>query len=301
MLRCTIAGMIPILMSEKYSNLHESIFTNSRSYFDSILKNESYYILRYLPPDIAKELVESYMTEVLKKQRKTGLWKIKDAERITYDIYAALKHIGILYEVLSSGLIKYDTLACISDSYDYYSLLLKKNIFGTLSKKDGEMITDYINDIYGKQEINGSWGNSVIETSVHLERLTELGLTLDNETVSHGCNYLFSNLNSDFSAHHVGSPYGFKAQYMFSGKDRTMEFEAAQKLKPEWIPRAVCFHHVGVIQNSVALITLLRLGFGENDSVIHAIDNLYSIYNEYHGFCDSDIKKKYVSDNEIKL
>jgi hypothetical protein len=58
---------------------------------------------------------------------------------------------------------------------------------------------------------------------------------------------------------------------------------------------------LGVIQNSVALITLLRLGFEKNDSVIRAIDNLYNIYNEYHGFCDSDIKKKYVSDNKIKL
>ena len=261
MLRCTVAGMIPILMSEKYSNLRESIFANSRSYFDSILKSKSYYILRYLPPDISKELVESHIIEVLNKQRKTGLWKIKDAKRITYDIYAALKHMGILDEVLSNGLIKYDTLSCIASNYDYYSLLIKKNIFGTLSEKDEEMITDYINDIYGKQESNGSWGNTVIETSIYLEKLTELGLTSGDEPVSLGCNYLFSNMNSVFPAHHVGSPYGFHAQYMFSEKDRGREFEAAQKLKPEWIPRAVCFHHVGVIQNSIALITLLRLGF----------------------------------------
>jgi hypothetical protein len=179
--------------------------------------------------------------------------------------------------------------------------LIKKNIFGTLSEKDEEMITDYINDIYGKQESNGSWGNTVIETSIYLEKLTELGLTSGDEPVSLGCNYLFSNMNSVFPAHHVGSAYGFEAEFMFSGKDRSMEFEAAQKLKPEWIPRAVCFHHLGVIQNSVALITLLRLGFEKNDSVIRAIDNLYNIYNEYHGFCDSDIKKKYVSDNKIKL
>ena len=301
MLRCTVAGMIPILMSEKYADLHANIFVNSRSYFDSILKSESYYILRYLPADIARELAQTHITEVLKKQRKTGLWKIKDAERITYDIYAALKHIGILDKVLSSGLLKYDTLAGIADNYDYYSLLIKKNVFGKLTEKDVKMMEAHINKIIDSQESDGSWGNTVIETSVNLEMLTELGVASDDTSISLGCKYLFSNLNSDFPAHHVGSPYGFNAQYMFSGKDRGREFEAAQKLRPEWIPRAVCFHHLGVIQNSVALITLLRLGFEKNDSVSHAVDNLYYIYCEYHGFCDSDIKKKYVSDNGIRL
>ena len=301
MLRCIVAGMIPILMSEKYSGLHENILANSRSYFDSILKSESYYILRYLPPDILKEFAQSHIIEVLKKQRKTGLWKIKDAHRITYDIYAALKRMRILTETLNSGLIKYDTLSCIIGNYDYNSLLIKKNIFNTLTEEDSKIISNYINKISARKESNGSWGNTVIETSVYLEKLTELGLISDNKVVSLGCDYLFSNLNPELPAHHVGKPYGFKTDYMFSGKDRGREFEAAKKLKPEWMPRAVCFHHVGVIQNSVALMTMLRLGFEKDDFIMRAIDNLYNIYSQYKGFCDSDIKKKYVSDNKIRL
>ena len=301
MLRCTVAGLIPVMMSEKYMSRCEDIYQNSKNHFDSIIKNESWYLLRYLPQDIAKKLGEAPLRDMLKKQRKTGLWKVKNAERITYDIYAALKHMGILQEALAGGIIKFDTLTLIENNYDFYSLLIKKNIFGRLSGKDREAIDSTIIEILTAQQSNGSWGDTVTETSVTLENLTELGQSAENGAVRRGCDYLFDQLNKEFPAHHVGKPYGFIAKNMFSGKDRGKEFAAAQNIKPEWISRTVCFHHVGVIQNSLALIVLLKLGFGKNEAVIHAVDNLYDTYSKYNGFCDSDIKKKYAAENGIKL
>jgi len=55
----------------------------------------------------------------------------------------------------------------------------------------------------------------------------------------------------------------------------------------------VCFRHLGVIQNALCVNLLLKLGL--EDTVIPALDNLNDIESQWDGFCDSDIKKKYLA------
>ncbi len=301
MLRCTEVGLITLMMSEKYAGKRDELFNEKADNFQTIIKNESYYILRFMPSEIAKKLGEAHMVEILGKQKKNGLWKVKNAERITYDIYAALKNMSLLQDLFDNGQIKHDTLSLIQDKYDYYSLLIKKNIFNSLTEADQTAISDIIGEIKSAQSDDGSWDSTVVGTTIAVEKLTDLGLDANDSAVKRGCDFLFSQLNTPQPAHHIGSPYGFEAEYMFSSSNRQAELQLAEKLKPEWIPRQVCFHHLGVIQHCFAMLILMRLGYEKNELIQSALDNLYSIYKEFGGFCDSNIKKKYIADNGIKL
>lgn len=219
----------------------------------------------------------------------------------TYDIYTALKQIGMLDEILDEGLLKYDTISCIKQNYDFYSLLIKKNIFNNTTVRDNNEINNCIDEIKERQEYDGSWNSTVIGTAVNMEYLMELGIKSDDTTVKKGVEFLFSNLNETLDGLHTNIPYGFEAHNMFTTDNRNMEFNAAQELKPEWIPRNVCYRHLAVIQNYQALIVLLRLGMEDRKEVTQALDNLYNIYETYGGYCDSDIKKKYVEENKVKF
>jgi hypothetical protein len=76
---------------------------------------------------------------------------------------------------------------------------------------------------------------------------------------------------------------------MFSSANRGAEFESARAEKPEWLPRAVCYGHLPMIQTGAALRELLRLGYGEDARVRAACENLVEIHEGYGGWCNSYI------------
>lgn len=67
-MRCGLAGMIPLMMSHKYSYMSEGFYNDKRPYFDSIIRHESYYHLRYLPSQIARKLFMPLLPDLLKKR-----------------------------------------------------------------------------------------------------------------------------------------------------------------------------------------------------------------------------------------
>ena len=143
-----------------------------------------------------------------------------------------------------------------------------------------------------KQENDGSWNSTVIGTVIALDTLFLLAVDKNIPEIKKAINYLFDNLNTIQEGDHVGKPYGFKAEYMFSTQNRNKEFEVATELKPEWVNRNVCFRHLGIIQNSMCLNVLIKYGY--ENKIIKALDNLKYLEEEWNGFCDSDIKKVYM-------
>jgi len=290
MLRCTIAGLLPLMMSEKYAGYAGDMFANHRKLFDDILRHRSYYILRDMPAAIARELLLPAVSGLIKKQKKTGMWVKKDSERISYDILSALKHAGLLGKLLSEGELK-DPLDALKERRSYHAALIRRDIFNKSDEEDISWSDSYSSKIRQDQKGDGSWGGTVVETIFHLDRLRALGTASAAPSIVYGIDYLLRQYHEALPGIHAVAEYGFIAKNMFTSADRNREFEAAEMRYPEWIPRNACYRHLAVIQNSVCLMTLLRLGFEPDARVETALDNLYSLIFRFGGLCMHNIKK----------
>ncbi len=150
--------------------------------------------MRDLPIDILDRFFTLITENIIHKQNKAGLWKIKDGERVFFDVLSALRRVGKLPDLSKNQFIGY---------------------------------------------------------------------------------------------------------HMISTADREREFNAAVQLKPEWIPCNVCYGHLAVIQNVVALQLLIQLGFETDQRIEKALNNLFEIDSGYNGFCKSNIHKKNIDANKI--
>ena len=50
------------------------------------------------------------------------MWKVKDTERITYDILSAVKHAGVFDKAHSEGDLRFSPLEYVKDRYDFLVL-----------------------------------------------------------------------------------------------------------------------------------------------------------------------------------
>lgn len=294
MLRCTLASLIPLMMSQLYAEKSEEFLAGSRKLFDDVIEHGSYYILRDLPSSIAKELLLPVLPELLRKQTKAGMWRGKDAGRATWDALAALKHVGLLEGLLADERL-IDPRGFLVEDGSYYAILLRKHIFGAANAGDAEAAAGFIAEIRAEQKENGSWGDTVIGTAYHLERLINLGVPQTDAAISSGVSFLLCQYHETLQGMHTRESYGFSTTGMFTAEDRNSEFDAAERYYPEWISRKICFRHLAVIQNAIGLKLLLRLGMEPDARVQRALDNLYDLYVRFGGHCASNIKKQYIS------
>ena len=257
--------------------------------FESIISHKGYYLLRKLPKPVAKKLLLPVLPDLLSKQRKTGLWS--NSERITYDILTAIQtaDVGDIGEIL-----KQQHIAAIETSEGFYAVLIKKDIFGTLQERDRAAIGEMIAKEKGEQKENGSWEDTVVGTALHLETLLDLDVNPEDEAIRRGVAFLFANWNEALQGIHTKNTYDLVGHAMFTTPDRRREFEAAERLKPEWLPREVCFRTLAVLPNAVCLILLIRLGLEEDERVVRALDNVYHLFSTYGGLCATNIKKPFL-------
>ncbi len=288
MLRCTIAGMIPLMMSKKYGYLAEEIMDSRKNDIDEIVDRRLYHMIPMFPHWKAREMMLLLLPEIVEKQKKNGLWGNKDAIFDTYNILSALKYTD-LFERVEIDLLK----KTIGEHYDYHSLMIKKMI-GILDCKDEAIIKQLINEMKNQQNENGSWEDTVIATIYYMNRLLNLGMAKDDSVINKGVLYLFDCFNVELDALHTKDPYGLKVNYIFTSRDRRAEYEAADKYFQELVPRSKCFRHIAIIQHSLCLNFLIKIEMEKDERVEHAMDSIYQIYKNYNGLCDSDVKKKYL-------
>lgn len=292
MLRCTLAGMICMMMSKKYSNFTEKLYKVRREEFYNIIKNKSYYLLRDLPVEIASQILIPNVTMILSKQKNDGLWNKNKSTKVTYDILSAFKHINILDDLIADDKLK-DTLKLIADKYDYDALLIKSLIYGCTSGNDISAINKLIQEIRNKQRENGSWDDTVIGTVHYIEKLINLGVPLDDCTVKKGVAFLFDNLNEKWEGlQNQGQAYSLQTNHVFSTQNRFLEFKSAEKYKEEDVPRSRCYNYLGVMQNTACLKLLLQMGLEDDERVKSALDSIFTIFKNYKGLCYFEIQKK---------
>jgi hypothetical protein len=150
MLRCTVSGLMPLMLSEKYGGRAGELFTSSRKLFDDIVRHRSCYILRDLPEDLARELLEPAVPELVKRQAKTGLWRGKDALRVSYDVFSALKRAGLLEGLLEEGGLSSPQDA-LRGQLSYYPVLIRRNVFGESSDEDTVWLAAFVMEIADRQ------------------------------------------------------------------------------------------------------------------------------------------------------
>ena len=74
MLRCNLAGLIPLMASEKYRDRVGDFYASHAREFEDIVRHKSYYLLRRLPKDVAGQLLAPALPELYAKRRRDGLW-----------------------------------------------------------------------------------------------------------------------------------------------------------------------------------------------------------------------------------
>ncbi len=290
MLRCTLAGLIPLMNSAKYAAHAAGFFQEKRSAFEAIIEHKSYYILRTLPADIARALLMPVLPALLAKQMKNGLWRAKNAAKVTYDVLSALDHAGLL----DMAQLSYSPLLTLTHCHDEYALLVKRQLNAETTEDDAHALDALKRIIAKEQAADGSFGATVTGTVIQLDRLLDLGMSQQDPAILRGAQYLLSQRKPLLQGMHTSEPYSLAVEHVFTTGDRSAEFQAALDNRPEWLPRHVCFHTMAMIPNAVCLTLLLRLGLETDPGVTAALDSLFALYKLHGGLCATDIKKPYL-------
>jgi hypothetical protein len=291
-LRCTLAGMIPLMASKKYSVLTEVFYEYRRGDFDDIIKSGSFSLIRDIPYQIGSRLLLPRITPILARQQEDGLWPGKDPIKTTYDVLSALKHIRVLESLMAEGRVK-DVLETLKERTDYYSLLIKSQIFGKISPKDELAINNLIQDIKNIQLTNGSFDHTVFATAYRMEILYSLGVTSKDTVMQKAVSFLFEHLNKSWETEtDVGHGQGICTSYVFSTQNRALEFQSAQKFRADIEPHKVCFCALGTMQSTYGIKILIALGLETDARVQAAMEGILSLIEQYQGLCYFEIQKK---------
>lgn len=296
MLRCTIAGLIPLMMSEKYSGYAEEFYLAQKADFDRIMEKKSYYLIRDLPVEIARRILLPEIPGILARQKSNGLWS--NSTRVTYDVLSALYHANLLDDLTAGKKLK-NVSEHIADKYDHYSLLIKSVIYRQTDEKDICEMSKLIQDIRSLQNENGSWENTMVATVFHMEKLMDLGVRCDDPSVQNGADFIFKQLNFESeNTPDTAKSQGPKINSVFSTANSDLEFEATKKFKKEMDPRLVCYRSLGIMQNSLCLKMLVQIGLERDKRVESSLDRTYAVYKKYNSLCSFKIRKKFMAEHK---
>jgi len=289
-MRCSIAAIQALAMHPVYRQ-RDGIMEEAMDIAESLFKKKlDCSFLVEMPAENVRAILEPEIGRLIKTQRPTGMWKIKDSRRITYWLLKALKHSGYLESLLEEEHFRRDPFLSFRDDHDYYGLVVRRNVMEASLPGDAKLREELVSGIFADQDAEGSWNGTVISTSNQMETLMELGIGLDDRRVEKSAGWLLSMCAEDVYRL-SGNMGGFLvAHNMFSSQDRASEFKNALAEKPEWNPVRLCYVHLPMIQTGAALRALIRLGLENDGRVIAACDNLLELRQNYGGWCDSNIR-----------
>ena len=289
-MRCSTAAIQALVLHPQYRN-KDGILTEAVNIAENMVrKNFAFSFVRNLPPASAQEIMTPEIPRILKTQRSNGLWKIKNARIISYDVLSALRHSEILAELLNASRFRYDHFQSFREETDYYALVVRRNTIGDMFNDDPSLQGELISTILSKRNKEGDWNGTVISTSNHLEMLVELGIASDDSRISKSIDWLLSVYIEDVPRFSKKFPGVVVAHHMFSTEAREAEFQSAKEEKSEWNPVGLCYCHLPMIQTGFALKVLIRLGYENDERVIAACNNLLELRRIYDGWCDSNIR-----------
>lgn len=243
-MRCSTAAIQALAMHPLYGRRDE-IMAEAMAVIEVLFKKQldCTFIIN-MPVEKAYAILEPKIPRLIRTQRPSGMWKIKDCRRISYGVLKALKHSGHLTPLLRENRFRRDPFLSFHEDNDYYGFAVRRNIMAAPLPSDAGLQGQLVSDIFGGQDEEGSWNNTVISTSHHIELLVELGLCLDDERMRKSADWLLSMCVED--VHRESRKIGgvVVAHNMFSSQDRAAEFKSALAEKPEWNPVRACYMHL---------------------------------------------------------
>ena len=130
---------------------------------------------------------------------------------------------------------------------------------------------------YQKRDNNGSWENSVVMTYLQLQLLMEMGLTIEDECVSEGADWLLTQFRESLEIQKAEGRRRVVVQNMFASDDLQTDFLYATQEIPELNPVRDCYMSLPFIQTALALYTLVHLGFEDNEKIVRAYETVLDL------------------------
>lgn len=295
-MRCSSAVAQSLIMHPRYKNIP---WVNEEAYKNAYGQDDYRYTIA-LPVLEAHKVIEDAKDEIIKTQRSSGGWKVKDSARISFWLLKALDYTGHLEVMLKEGNFRYDPFKLFRDGIDLYSFVIRRDLMKAPLDSDGVLGVKLAEEIFANQDETGSWNGTVMSTCYNIEKLLMLGINSDDERVRKSAGWLFGTYRTDVIRHSNNLGGTVTAHSMFTSSERNNEFVSAVKEKPEWIPRQLCYNHLPNIQTAEAIKTLIRLGFGEDSRVISACENFIWMKEKYGGWCDSNVRNTLIEESKSK-
>ena len=231
----------------------------------------------HLPKKEAKEALMKCLSDIIKKQQSSGMWKRKYAEIYTYGLLRALKHA----ELLEQDRFRYNLYQAFREKTDLMSVLVRKNIMNE-NNVDMEKV---VAEMFSNQQENGSWFNSLSATCFQLLILNELGIDTNHELVSFAIKWLFEQFHETFEGR--AKTWTFDFDNIFLTDNYDAEQNGFQQVAPEH-GRNPCIGSLlsGIdsfirqnpaITTAIALYTLTTLGYGNDKRIVDSYESLYNI------------------------
>jgi hypothetical protein len=246
-------------------------------------------ICRYLLDihvDDARRILQDNMDKVIRSQRPSGGWRLKDSRRITYFYLRAFKHCQMSEEVHAK--LRRDPIDFLVNEDDLWAVAAQQRFQGREIPQ--RKLDQALAPILREQLPNGSWDNTIIATTHHLELLSEACIRAGHKAVTMAVDYILSQLQPEILSEDRHLKGRRVAKNMFSVVCRTDEFKSAAQYKQEWNPVGACYKHIPNMQNSYALRVLNSLGFQNDKRVLNACDNLVLLRENYGGFCETNLR-----------
>ena len=253
-------------------------------------KRFDFWVVELLGHDDARSAVRPWVERLVRIQRPTGLWKIKDAKRVSCGVLLALRGAGLLDELLEQKRLRYDPLTPFARGIDYYDVLVRRDVLAEEGEVD-QAAAQLIAEALEAQRADGSWDGTVISTCHHIDRAMRLGTAARNGRLQKAARWLLEHCIGDVARQSPAAGGVVVAHGMFSADDRGSEFNSARQLRPEWDPKSACFRHLPNMQNGLAIRTLVALGHADDKRVIRACENLVELHRSFGGYCDTNIRK----------
>ena len=287
---CT-AAVIALASHERYRRKRWVVKELSEAVSVNVRCGENHTWVDSMPVTVAKRIVKDRIPHLIRTQRSTGGWKIKNTERVTYHIICSLAHTGFLSSMTSGKHLKYDPFKLFEKSNSLYALILRRDYQGRQLTGDKAAVNRMRKTLFSTQKRDGSWNDSVIITASRVERLLALRNDPNDSRLQRSAKWVLSTCQEEAcreSSRFGGTVVG---HHIFSNPDRLVEFESAAKEAPRLSPCKSCCRHLALAQTSLGIRMLVQLGFSEDERVLAACDSLVQIHKEYGGFCDTLIRR----------
>jgi hypothetical protein len=282
-IRCGHASTVALSTNRNFCEL-DWVRQSARQLANDMLKRDGDAGgLLDLAPVEARELLLPALPMIVKTQKSSGLWRIKNARGISFCLLRSLAHAGLLDALVPQ--LRHDPYRPFREADDWHGIAVRKQLLKEPLADEPAVTDRLLKEMANRQCDDGSWEHTVIATLHHLAILGETGLS-GTSPHERGIAYLFACFQPQLRRDGV-----VVARDMITSHDAAAEDCSAMKYNPQWIPYGTCFSHLPMIQTGFALRRLNKAGYQDDPRVLRACQNLVELRERFGGWCQSNIRE----------